>query len=89
MDHQLAGLNANTVFLLEDLIAIPGRPEEYALRYPIGADTILSPKANGQHELRDLSYVGNPDETCRVSSAGDVVYFPNVNGQRLAWPLVE
>jgi len=87
MPPLLANILPNTVFSKADLVAVPGRPNDYSVRFPTGADTLLSPKTTGVHELRTMDYLGNLDETCRV--AGGLVYFPNVAGQRFAWPLVE
>jgi len=84
----LANVSANTVFAKEDLVEVPGRAGEFGVRCPPGADTILSPKTSGQHELRDMSSLGGPDETCRVQ--GDLVYFPmNAQGGRFAWRLAD
>jgi hypothetical protein len=67
---------------------VPGRPDDYGLRCPPGAETIFSPKVSGNHELRDMSALGGPDETCKV--AGDLVYFwQNSGSGRLAWRLVD
>lgn len=87
MSFPAAPVTVSTVFDRADLVELDGREGEYALRCPVGADTILSPKASGFHELRDMSYKGGPDETCRI--AGSVVYFPNVAGARFAWPLID
>ena len=84
----LASVTANTVFHQEDLVEVPGRAGEYGLRCPPGTETILSPKTSGHHELRDMSALGGPDETCKVS--GPLVYFPmNSQGGRFAWPLIK
>ena len=77
----------NAVFSRDDLIEVPDRPGDYGVRYPIGAESILSPKASGAHETRDLSYLGAPDETCRI--VGDLVVFLAVDGRRFAWRLVD
>ena len=78
----------NTVFAREDLVEVPGRAGEYGIRFPPGAETILSPKTSGHHEVREMSALGGPDETCTV--AGDLVYFPmNSQGGRFAWRLVD
>ena len=83
-----AMVSANTVFHREDLVEVPGRPGEFGLRCPPGAETLLSPKTSGHHELRDMSALGAPDETCKV--AGDLVYFwQNSQGGRFAWRVVE
>ena len=86
-ENTLANLCADAVFVRQDLVALEGRPDEYSLRYPIGADTILSPKKDGRHELRPMSSAGHADETCRI--LGGCVVFPNVAGVRLAWRLVD
>jgi hypothetical protein len=83
---QYANLTPNHVFHEDDLISLEGREGEYSVRFPPGSETIFSPKINGQHELRPMTSAGHPDETCQV--VDDLVYFPNVNGQRLAWRLV-
>jgi len=81
-------VTANTVFAREDLVEVPGRPGEFGIRCPPGAETILSPKTSGNHETRDMGALGGPDETCKV--AGDLVYFPmNSQGGRFAWRLVD
>lgn len=84
----LANITPNTVFSMEDLIEIEGRDGEFGLRCPPGAATILSPKTSGNHELRDMSQLGGPDETCKV--VGDLVYFwQNSQGGRFAWRIVD
>jgi hypothetical protein len=80
-------MTANTIFSRADLIPVPGRDGEYGVRYPVNSDTIFSPKRNGAHETRDLSYLGGPDETCRID--GNLLVFPNVDGERMAWRLVD
>lgn len=86
-EYPLANVCPDALFLRDDLVALEGRPDEFSLRFPIGSDTILSPKVNGQHELRPMSSCGNADETCKV--IGGCVVFVNVNGQRLAWRLAD
>lgn len=84
----LAPVSSNTVFTKEDLVDVPGRTGEYGLRCPPGAETILSPKTSGHHELRAMDALGGPDETCKV--AGDLVYFwQNSQGGRFAWRLAD
>jgi hypothetical protein len=86
-ETQYANLTPNHVFHQDDLIPLDGRPGEYSVRFPPGSETILSPKINGQHELRPVTSAGSADDTCQI--AGDFVYYPNVNGQRLAWRLLK
>jgi len=84
----LAPVSANTVFAKEDLVEVPGREGEFGIRCPPGAETLLSPKTSGHHELRDMNALGGPDETCQVK--GDLVYFwQNSQGGRFAWRLAD
>jgi hypothetical protein len=81
-DFPLANLIDNTIFLKADLVEVPGRAGEYGLRSS-QPEMLLSPKDNGQHELRPMSYLGGPDETCREQNG--LVYFPS---KRVGWPLL-
>lgn len=84
-----ANLTPNTVFSKEDLVQVPGAPEGiFVLRCPPGAETILSPKSSGNHELKGMDAMNGPDEQCKV--VGNLVYFwQNSGGGRYAWRIVE
>ena len=84
----LAMLTPNTVFTRADLVEVPGRPGAYGVRCPPGAETILSPKASGAHELRDMGALGGANETCKL--VDNLIYFwQNEGGARLAWRFVD